>query len=72
MYQLANNLLQQEQAPVPGTKQGRQADKAGRPTRQAGRSIDVPALTANIIAAATRQNKADWPGPYDFPRLTPY
>jgi hypothetical protein len=54
--------LQQEEALIAGTKQGRQTDKAGEPTRQvdrqgrqAGWSIDVATLTDNIFVAVTNK-----------------
>jgi hypothetical protein len=37
---------------VGGTNQSRRADKAGRPIRPAGQSLDVPTLSANTFAVA--------------------
>ncbi len=68
-YWFTKNPLQQEQEHIQtrhADQQGRQANKAGGPTRQAGLqgrwadktvglTIGVPALTANIFAAATNR-----------------
>ncbi len=52
---VAKNPLQQEQRKEwAQRKAGRPTRQAGRRTRQTGLSIDVPTLTANIFAAATK------------------
>ncbi len=64
---MAENPLQQHQEIVTGTKQGRCSKQAGSPTKQAGRSINVLSLIANIFAVATistnktRQGRLAWP-----------